>query len=199
MDATSNWAKRWCIFRNSSLSCWIFFLFFLSHQKSSTISSASETVLQVFSWCCRQGSVVSMRPALQPLQHPGVCAPCSTALTACWAWAAAPLQPLVSLGPGCSSPHCRPRQAGELSSEHTLSPFHPEEPWGTPLWAFVLGRVQLLRCAQKECWDALSGAFSLSSNHSESCGELGWGSDIRPLNLQYVGVSAVVVTWQGHS
>lgn len=201
MDTTSNWAKQWCIFRNSSLSCWILFLFFSPIEKAAQFQVPQKQYCRCLPvvagrglWClcsllCSLCSTLgSMLPALQPWSM--LCSTCSTLGLR----VAAPLQPPVSLGPGCSSPCCRPRWAGELSSEHTLSLFHPGEPWRTLLWSFVLGRVQSLQCAQK-CWDALSGAFSLSSNHSESCGELGWGSDIRPLNLQYVGVSAVVVTY----
>lgn len=74
MDTTSNndWAKQRCIFRNSSFSCWIFSFFshssdhilllriclllFQKFQKSSTISSASETVfLKVLPWCWKPG------------------------------------------------------------------------------------------------------------------------------------------------
>lgn len=207
MDATTNWAQQRCIFRNSSLSCFFFFFFHPSkkqhnfkHLRNSTPADVC-LVLQAgvcgirapcfaalaACWACR---------LRQPLQHAG---PCSAALAACWSMGCSPCSTLA--------PWVAAALTAALQAPVGLGTF-PHSTHSRRVTRGVCGErfFSLLFWAGFCCCNVHRSAgmpsvvlFHYRQITASPVGSLWWGSDIRPLNLQCVGVSAVVITWQGHS
>lgn len=156
-------------------------LLFQKFQKSSTISSASETVLlKVLPWCWKPGfkwcSV--LRHHEQPLQHPWMAG--AEAATRC--------QP------------CGPTTGLRSFSHSTCSLCFTQgnsrdQFFGLSFWT----RFSCCNVLRRSAGTPSVLLFCYHQITVLPVGSLQWGSDIRPLSLECIGISAVVITWQGHS